>query len=90
MLIKVLGIIDIIAGLILIFEKNINPSIYVLMILGLILISKSFLGLPKDFASWIDLSSGLIFLLLIIISIPWIISLIFGLLILQKGIFSFL
>jgi len=90
MLVKVLGIIDVIAGLILIFEKNLNLPIYILTVFGIILIIKSFLGLPKDFASWIDLSGGLIFLLLTIITVPLLISIIIGLLIIQKGVFSFL
>ena len=67
-----------------------NLSNQLLIILGLILLAKSSLGLLKDFGSWIDFLCGIIFLISIIISIHWIIGLIFGLLIIQKGIASFL
>ncbi len=90
MLVKFLGVIDLLAGLILIFGVWANLPSYAFLILGIILLAKSFLGLPKDFASWIDLSCGIILLLSIITTIPLIISIILGLLIIQKGIFSFL
>jgi len=90
MLVKSLGVIDILAGLILIFGAEVNLPYYAFLIFGIILLAKSFLGLPKDFASWIDFSCGIILLLSIIITIPIVISIIFGLLIIQKGIFSFL
>jgi len=90
MLVRVLGTIDILAGAILIFGVWANLSKIVFLIFGVILFVKSFLGLPKDFASWIDLSCGVILLLSILISFPvWLVA-IFGLLIFQKGIFSFL
>ena len=90
MLVKIFGVMDIIAGLILIFEKNMSLSNPFLIIIALILIAKACLGLLKGLASWIDLSAGVIFLLLTIISIPPIIGVIIGLLLIQKGIFSFL
>ena len=86
MLVKILGIIDLIAGAILIFGVGANLPIQILVGFGMILLTKSCLGFLKDFASWIDLSAGIIFLLSIIILIPGIISLILGLLIIQKGI----
>ena len=89
MLIKILGGIDLIAGAILIFGGA-NLPIQILAGFGIVLLAKSCLGFLKDFASWVDLSAGIIFLLSIIILIPGIISLIFGLLIIQKGIFSFI
>ena len=90
MLVKVLGIIDVLAGGILIFGAGVNLPYYAFLILGIILLAKFFLGLPKDFASWIDFSCGVILLLSAVITIPQIISIIFGLLVIQKGIFSFL
>lgn len=88
MLVKILGIIDILAGAILIFGGEVPQTM--LLIFGIIVIAKSFLGLPKDFASWIDLSCGIMLILFIFFSLPIWLGLIFGLLIFQKGIFSFL
>ena len=90
MLVKILGAIDVIAGLILIFGPGINFPSSIVIIFGIVLLAKSSLGLLKDFASWIDFLAGLTFLLSVIISVPVIISVIIGLLILQKGVFSFL
>jgi len=90
MLIKIFGIFDLIAGAILIFGVGANLPIQILLGFGIILLAKSCLGFLKDFASWIDFSAGILFLLSIIIPIPGIISLILGLLIIQKGIFSFI
>ena len=90
MLVKILGIIDLISGLILIFGESLNISNQVFIIFGVVLLVKSSLGLLKDFASWIDFLCGIIFLISAIISVPEIISLVFGLLIIQKGLFSFL
>jgi hypothetical protein len=90
MLVKVLGTIDILAGTILIFNEWMNLSKIVFLIFGIILFVKSFLGLPKDFASWVDISCGILLLLSIFFSFPIWIRAIFGLLVFQKGIFSFL
>ena len=90
MLVKALGIIDVFAGLILIFGMGINFSSQMLIIFGIVLLAKSSLGLFKDFASWVDSLAGLTFILSAMISVPVIVSIIIGLLILQKGVFSFL
>jgi hypothetical protein len=90
MLIKILGTIDFIIGLILIFVTTAKLPYAILLILGGILLLKAGIGLLKDFASWIDFFGGIIFILLIFLPIPWIICLIAGILIIQKGIFSFL
>jgi len=90
MLIKILGGVDVILGIFLIFLSSFRSSKSLLLVFGMVMIAKSFLGFLKDFASWIDVSAGLIFLLSTIISISQIISIIVGLLVLQKGIFSFL
>ena len=90
MLVEALGIIDLIAGLILVFGMGINLPAQMMIIFGIIMLSKSGLGLLKDFASWIDFLAGIIFLLSAIIPIPILISVIIGLLVIQKSIFSFL
>ncbi len=90
MWVRVLGTIDILAGAILIFGTEVNLSKIVFLIFGVILLVKSFLGLPKDFASWIDIFCGIILLLSVFFSLPVWVGIVFGLLILQKGIFSFL
>ena len=86
---KILGGFDIIIALILIFGNGIAFPWKVLFILGALTLVKSGLGMLKDFGSWIDFLCGICVLLTIIISIPWFISLIFGILIAQKGIVSF-
>ncbi len=90
MLVKILGAIDLIGGLILLFLSGFNLPTIFLIILGVILIIKSSFGLWKNFASWTDLISGIIFILFIFFPVHWIICLILGILLIQKGIFSFL
>tara|TARA_B100001964_G_C14237342_1_gene603137 strand:- start:1951 stop:2325 length:375 start_codon:yes stop_codon:yes gene_type:complete len=90
MLLKVLGIFDIVAGLILILDKSLVFSDQILITFGIILLAKSSLGLLKNLASWIDFLAGVILLLSIIINIPIAINFILGVLIIQKGIFSLL
>lgn len=90
MLVKILGAIDSIAGLILLFGAGNGFPTIILAILGIILIAKSSFGVWKDFGSWTDLICGAIFFIAIIIPIHWIIGVIAGVLMLQKGIFSFL
>ena len=89
MLIKILGMIDLFAGSILIFGSGINlPLLFGLF--GIILIIKSFMGFLKNFASWVDLIAGVILLGGIILPIPIVITVIIGILVLQKGVVSFL
>ena len=90
MLVKVLGTIDILAGAILLFGELIGLSKVFFLLFGVILLIKSFLGFPKDLASWIDFSCSIILILNMFVSFPAWIELILGLLIIQKGIFSFL
>jgi Sec-independent protein secretion pathway component TatC len=89
MLVKIFGAIDFIIGLILMFGTGFLPH-SILIFCGITLLIKSGIGLLKNFASWIDLSSGLIFILSIFFQIPLVICLIAGILLIQKGIFSFL
>jgi hypothetical protein len=89
MLIQILGAIDFLSGLILIFGAGMKIPSLLLIVFGIILLIKSFVGLLKDFASWIDFIAGIIFILQALFSIPPILSVIAGILILQKGIFSF-
>ncbi len=90
MLVKVFGGFDIVAGLILIFLNTLNPTRTILLVLGIILLIKSSIGFLKDFASWVDFLAGIVFLMSIIINIPIFIGIILGILLIQKGVFSFL
>jgi hypothetical protein len=90
MLVKILGAIDVIAGLILIINIGSQTQSYFYIILGVIVMSKSLLGMLKDFGSWVDLLAGLALIISSLIGIPLILGVIFGIFILQKGIFSFL
>jgi hypothetical protein len=90
MLIKILGAIDLVGGLVLMFLSGFNLPIQILIFLGIIFLLKSSLGFWKNFASWTDLLSGIIFIMFVFFPIYWIICLIFGVLLIQKGIFSFL
>ena len=89
MLIIILGVIDLFAGILLIFGRAIDFPNQILMIIGIILLAKSSLGILKDFASWVDFLAGIILLLSIIIQVPLFITIILGILIVQKGAFSF-
>ena len=89
MLVKILGGIDFISGLILIIGAKFIPY-QILIFFGIILLIKALIGLLRDFASWIDFSAGVIFILLIFFPVHWIICLIVGILLIQKGIFSFI
>ncbi len=88
MLIVILGAIDFITGLILMFGTGIKLPLVLLIGVGGILIAKSAIGFWKNFASWIDLLSGAVFILLAFFHIHWIICIAFGILLIQKGIFS--
>ena len=90
MLIKVLGIIDVLLGVFLIFLGQLNFPAKVLLVFAIILLVKASLGLFQDFASWVDGVAGLFYILSTIIHIPAIIGIILGLLLIQKGVFSFL
>jgi hypothetical protein len=90
MLVRVLGIIDFIIGLILIFGNNAELPYLMLLIIAIILFVKSGIGLLRDFASWIDLIAGIIFILRIFFPVSGIICIISGILLIQKGIISFL
>lgn len=88
MLVKLLGGIDLISGLILIFGANKELPTVLLLILGIILLTKTVIGGLRDFASWIDIFAGIIFILSIFFPVYWIICVIAGILLIQKGIFS--
>ena len=87
---KILGVLDIIVGAILIFGTGLDLPLKFLIFLAIIMMAKSSLGFWQDFGSWVDLITGFIFLLMIVISIPKFIGIILGILMIQKGFFSFL
>lgn len=89
MLVKILGILDLISSFILIFALyKFFPSSIILTI-GILVLLKSTLSLFQDVASWIDFFAGAILLLTLSGSVPWVVCFIAGILVLQKGIFSF-
>jgi hypothetical protein len=90
MLVKILGVVDIVIGLVLTAGIGVKLPSMILLPFGLILLIKAGIGLLKDFASWIDLLSGAVFILLIFFPVYWIICLIAGIMLIQKGIVSFL
>jgi len=90
MLVKILGGIDIISGLILLLAILFTFPKGFLLFVGIILIIKSSIGLLKDFASWIDIISGMMLIILTAIDIPKFILLAMGVLLIQKALFSFL
>lgn len=90
MLIKGLGIVDLVTGLIIMFGTEMGFPKRIFFIFAIIMIAKSSLGMLKDFASWIDAISGIIFLIMIVLPVPGVLRIIAGLLLIQKGLFSFL
>ena len=90
MLVKILGLTDLIIGILIVFLSQFNPPANVLISFSVIAFSKSSLGMLRDFGSWIDFSAGILLGIAIIMNIPIILSIIVGLLVLQKGVFSFL
>jgi hypothetical protein len=90
MLVKILGAIDIAAGAVLGLSILTKIPFYLLIVIGGIILIKSFMGFPKDFAGWIDFLTGAILILTAFVAIPPVIKIIFIVLIVQKGISSFL
>jgi hypothetical protein len=91
MFIKILGAIDIIIGLLLILLGiGMNTPKIILMVSGIVLVVKSLLGFFKDFASWIDLLSGVIIIIAVYVTIPSVILIILAILLIQKGLFSYI
>ena len=89
MLLKILGSIDVISGLILIFlGAGINIQKEILIVLGIILLVKCLFGMLKDIGSWIDFIAAIVLIINFFFSLPGIISIIVGLVIIQKGVFS--
>ncbi len=89
MLVKFLGVFDIIIGVMLVFLSSFNPSAGTLVFFGVVSMTKSSFGMLKDFGSWIDFLAGIILGLAILVNIPAMLGIIVGILVFQKGIFSF-
>jgi len=90
MLIKILGAIDCVGGLILLFGTGTKLPLFISVIFCVLLLIKTCIGMLKDFASWIDFLCAIVFLLSCFFIVPNFILIIFGVLLLQKGAFSFL
>jgi hypothetical protein len=88
MLIKVLGGLDLVGGIILIIGSSLDFT-KGFLVLGAMFLIKSSIGMWKDFGSWIDLISGVLFFLLIFFNLQ-IPCLIIGVILIQKGIVSFI
>lgn len=90
MLVKIFGGIDIIIGLVILFERVLNFSNSVLLFFGIVLIIKAGFGLFKNFASWIDLFCALVIFFSMVFLVPIWINVIAGILLIQKGGVSFI
>ena len=86
MFIKLLGVVDVLAGIFLLIA--LKP---VFMVFAVYLIAKavlfSLMGL--NIGSFIDFFAGIVFAFSLFLVLPHFIAVIFGVLIIQKGIFSF-
>ena len=87
MIVKFLGVMDIIAGITFILAQW-NFGYYVGLILAIYIVIKSLIFIT-DFASIIDLITG-VYLILIVLNIHSAFSVIFVIWLVQKGIFSLL
>ena len=90
MLVKILGLIDLLAGGILALSILTAIPQYILIVSGIVILIKSFIGFPKDFAGWIDFLTGAILILTAFIAVPLFIKIILVVLVVQKGVVSFL
>ena len=90
MLVKILGAIDVAAGAMLGLSILTEIPFNILIVLGIVLLIKSFIGFPKDFAGWIDFLTAATLILTAFITVPLFLKIIFMILIIQKGISSFL
>ena len=90
MLVKILGGIDVFAGLMLILTMMAEIPFYILIFFGIALLAKSMFGFLKDFGSWIDFLTGIVLILCVFVQIPVFVKIIFGILVVQKGVASFL
>ena len=89
MLVKVFGAVDLIIGMMIVFLSYLNLPSNVLISFSIIAFTKSSFGMLRDFGSWIDFSAGILLGIAILINIPLFLSLVVGILVLQKGVFSF-
>ena len=91
MLIKLLGGLDVISALIMFFmSAGVSMPKSFLITLGVIFLIKSATNLFRDFGSWVDVSASLVFFISVIVGVYWIIPLIVGILLVQKGLVSFI
>ncbi len=90
MLVKVLGALDLLAGAILALSILTEIQFYVLVVLGIAVLVKSFIGFPKDFGAWIDFLTAVVLILAAFVTVPAVVKIVLALLIFQKGVASFL
>ncbi|MDP2628710.1 MAG: hypothetical protein Q8P15_02315 [Nanoarchaeota archaeon] len=89
MLLKILGGADIVLSIILIFINSLNIHFSILWVGGIFLILKGGINFYRYWATWIDGTAGILLLFSSVFHIPSIIVTIVGLLLLQKGVYSF-
>lgn len=92
MIIKILGVCDIISGLLIFLNSMYNfiPETIMLVAGFYLLIKGIVFVIGKDFASIIDVICSLVIFISLAYSIPYFISVIIFVFLLQKGIFSLL
>jgi Sec-independent protein secretion pathway component TatC len=88
MIVEILGAIDLIGIVVLMVTEEM--SMPALLFFGFLFISKSLFDFLKSFASWIDFATGITILFSIAFEIPVLLKLILIILLLQKGVLSFL
>jgi Sec-independent protein secretion pathway component TatC len=88
MIVQILGAIDLIGIVVLMVTEEM--SMPALLFFGFLFISKSLFDFLKSFASWIDFVTGITILFSIAFEIPVLLKLILIILLLQKGVLSFL
>jgi hypothetical protein len=86
----ILGGIDLISSLVLLFGKQLNLPATFFMFFAFLLFAKCLMGMLKDFASWIDLICGILLLLSIPLILPFAVKIVASAFLIQKGLFSFI
>jgi hypothetical protein len=90
MIVKILGVLDVIASLMLLIAGlGFQLPLIVALFFSILLIIKGILFITS-FASWFDILGGILLLISIWLNLPGIILIIVFVLIFQKGILSFL
>ncbi len=90
MLVKILGGVDVLAGLALLVEIGNFVPTTILIALGTAMFAKAFMGFPTDVGGWMDMITSLSLFASIFFSLNGIVLVIVAIMVLQKGLLSFL